>query len=547
MCDLGKSIVDALLNKPFPQNQILPIDLYCQSLKDYGISLSIGYEDIETWDRLGLLHPTIRVRNFIGGVSLDTYNHWLDNYADMVIVPNTQNYAPWNVRVNPDDPTEYIGQYYHPYQLFRIANIYKQAHEHIYHIDFITHPENVDELFAYTTARLSKAYNELQDQHSDDLQLLLLFLLIEDRYLPVVRGSLAYDDCRYTCQDYDNWRSSITPQELLHKSGLSIEQVHRYRFKLAGVVHCLDPNYHWFVLLRHTDAWWRLRLKKEALLAWVYYEAIEVLDLFLTDITGHRQPHADELTINNRWKQNWYGIASEDFDYTWGNALPNVLRVFGLDPRRRVLLVVEGQSEEEFIKTWCKRHGLKLDSLRIRIVSLKTTQNTKNPFVTQFLEDANNDGATVVVVIDDENEVREQIENWVSSGLVKRIFDISELRDPERRPSGALIWRNFEEANFTPDELISAWLNTTKQKRSGQSSTYLKQIADEIRSDIAREPDRNPIKVIEETAKRNRLYFSKVQIAKDLATHCDDVNKPIMILIRNIIEYSNINRTANFW
>ena len=61
---------------------------------------------------------------------------------------------------------------------------------------------------------------------------------------------------------------------------------------------------------------------------------------------------------------------------------------------------------------------------------------------------------------------------WQKEGLIGNIFESNQLYDSTKLPIGGMLWEPcFEEANFTREEVMTAWLNYVAKDRRNLAPT----------------------------------------------------------------------------
>lgn len=570
-----QQVINILQSKQFPQQRLLDASGF-QKLAE-GFGLHIGYGSLETWDRLGVLHPVYRTRPNLSPLDKDAQ---LDAAAqdERIICPSAENFVPWKTLKRRYtrgyyDPNP-SNVYFHPFQLFRLREVIEACEKRITFTDFACEMTFMKKLRNLYQEELQRSMSHLRDTEQQYLRELSLLLMIEDKYLPNVTSSIKGVHS-FGLQSYEEWRDVFDAEAALQESGLSLDEVKTIRrgFALEGEHN--DPNEEWYVLLRHMSYEQRQKLKKQALLPWKYYDVAEMLGHFLEDVTKQKQPHVDDLSWHNGWKKKRYGFAPENFNYQSRNALPNILRVFGIDPRIRVLFIVEGKSETEFIKAWCAKQDIQLEPSRetagqvsiyvreygIDILCLESLSNLKNPVIRLYAQRALDEGACIIMAVDNENDAADQLAAWKSEGFIDDVFGVERLTEPRRLPLGGLLWGTcFEEANFEFEELLDAWITATRNKEGEavsdewlQNTTEAARVADATR-DRSRVTAIEVIKTVVNEAvytgrlnKRQKLdLFDKPRIAKVLAEKFWDADKPINQLLGGLFAIADRARIARY-
>jgi hypothetical protein len=579
--EVRKQAIDFFLQKEWPQQEWLSPVQFNSLAQERGINLA-GTE-LERWDQNGILHPLVKIRrpftrhtiiefNEAGNVkeydrqplnreALDNedvakvYGEWWIElrerknqgkpYDDLAICPSADTFEEWSKYI--EDHIEKIHIYYHPYQIFRLHSLWQGYHRSVLYPDFDISHQFLQKHEEFTRQSLASYLRNLRESEAKYLQNLSLLLLIEDRYLPSVIGEIKYRGRLWNerSDSWHNWARSFVPEAILEQSGLIIGQVREFRHDLAIQGWMIDPNWHWFDVIRHAKYHHRKKFKGEALLAWDYYEAAEILGLFLEDMTGSSEPPTDVLAHGDKaGKINVYGIESDRIDYDRGNSLPAVLRSFGLDPGNKIWVFLEGESEHSFLKRWCVLKNVDLRRLGVRVILLDGVRALKTPRIKRDLQEARIENIPVVIVVDNEQDSMANLRELYNNGLIDNIYEDIEGK---RNIIGAVLWKTcFEAANFTFDELARAWEAAVQQSEflKGDKSK-LKDAIEEARL-IAQ--TKTAIRAIEEAGdqKRFRLWTGKPAIATELANQFADADKPITYLIRNIMQTASLSKTARY-
>ena len=566
-------IVNILQDKQFPQKRLLNPSEFETLLRSRG--LHIGYESLQTWDRLGIFHPVYRLEYNSDSALEHTSTQ---QHQGEVVIPSAKNFRVWSQLKRKYRRGVYSPNpscvFYHPYQLFRVREVIASCSRSIEYTNFNCTLSVMKRLQRSFQAELGLASLRLRETEHSYLRHLALLLLIEDVYSPGLTGWL-HGIHASQMQEYNEWVDVFDAEVARQKSGFSIESIKSIRREFALQGTAIDPNEQWYVLIRHATNNERQRLKAKALLPWDYYEVAEMLGQFVEAISGEKQPHVDDLSWHNGWKKNRYGFLPEDFDYDTGNTLPNILRVFGLDPRVKVLLVVEGESEIAYIKTWLARKGIPINvsgqeiSIHIRehgilIVALQGNPKLDNDIVKQYVRDAHNQDACVCVIMDKEIDkqqiVKKHLNDWLKEGLIERIFDAAELTDLSKWPIGGMLWEPcFEDANFDLEEIMDAWKANLYAKQGDRVDIpRLEKSLESARADYSLNKSKTNLAAIEavkyaaswyadnEAKKDKAVLFHKQSIARELAERFADADKPINLLLKKILRLAELTHTFRY-
>ncbi|HEX8600922.1 MAG TPA: hypothetical protein VF952_20670 [Chloroflexia bacterium] len=471
---------------------------------------------------------------------------------ESITIPSGETFQPWSAYSTPNTPRiDTVAVLYHPYQIFRLHKIDQACTTSIRHTDFTISAAALLLRQQIFSGRLER----LKEDELEDLGVLELLLAIEDRYLPDIRERLRYEE-------WFTWSETFSATTVLSGSGYNEEGVQALRIRFAHIGRGVDSAHEWYNLIRFTDYSRRGSLRGNLLRAWDYYEVAELLGKFLSEATGRPQRHVDDLISLNHgaWKQHRYGISADNFDYSSRNALPAVLRYFGLDPRVKLLLAVEGQSETAYASAWCEhegiaytrpvhQRGLDIPSLNVRMRELGSVSELKSDRWRRFLQDITTEGAKVFVTVDDEQDAETVIDQLVADRMLHRKLDAQTLLDPKILPEGAMLWRPcFEDASFTFDEQVAAWhlyaqaiLGSHFNLAPWQAAVQHARVLLMTQQTQQKPKGMTAIGAIIEAAKKFGMphRFSKPAFARCLAELYWQADKPMNLMLRKVVGYAS--------
>lgn len=365
-----------IMRNPFPQIHLISESSFRSFLRDR--ALDIGFEDIEYFEAQGFLYPIVRVirptylckkvskiengtnteylqplekdEAYKGEVvkkyeAIGNITNTLSNYhkLGLTIFPSKSNFKPWkNYR---DDYEETALAYYHPYQALLVRNILPNISIKYSSTFFLNNvkfdPEKFKEHFESMRKHFEDQYKRLQSVQKTQ-QLIHLLLLIQDRYLPNIRGKFVGDfgtNMDEFMGKWFDWKENFNCQNVLEQSEYTIDELKNLRTSLSAQARFTDPVHDWFMLVRHMRYSKKEGLKGKALLAQDYYEIVDILGRFLFDLTGEKQLDADDLLDGRHgtWKKKVYG---QEVDYGSREILRKVLNEYGINPQDKLLLIL---------------------------------------------------------------------------------------------------------------------------------------------------------------------------------------------------------------
>lgn len=383
-----------------------------------------------------------------------------------ILWPGQGQFVAWKNQRDPVSGMPAVWRRYHPYQTLMLRSV----------LDAMLHSVNVagglSEAAVATWGQwlqdsARSATEQLRNSQGNRFRQLALLLAIEDLYLPRVRGHTNHYGFGEETEPWDDWQKGVDREKLLEMTGWSSAEVVEWRRDLAVRGAMLDPNERFYMLfrgLRYDD---RLKLKRDALLAWDYYETAELLGLLLHDLTGAKQANVDDLWGGGQLKEKLYGIAAADIDHTTGNVLPALTRQLGIDTRPRVLWLVEGETEFEFLQRYCELAEIDLKASLVQCQHISGINRASDPNLIAFVKQAVCWESAVVITIDNEK----------GAGDIVRLLKAQRIADTQRGIGdldqddlfwGVFVWpTNLENGNFSAGQLFDAWLLAVSQGDEG--------------------------------------------------------------------------------
>lgn len=349
---------------------------------------------------------------------------------DEVIKPITQN---------PDS--------YHPFQIWPISKYLSHLNlnltsaygsigddkPRLEKLGALNWPHCMERMNAFKSSEFCKKFNT---------QLLPLLLWIESYYLPRVRaprpGKVTLRNCNLV--EWNDWKMANDPKAWLEEHDIKLEQLVKWRDALLLHAYHIDPDPNLYILLRSMPSNQRDRFRGKLRLAYDLYEIAELMRLFIEDISNSSirkewDPRGHPASV---WVEDLYGSQPRFGDPEFLRA---VVRHHGLDPAFRVVWLVEGQTEEGFIKEYARRSGWGLESfVSIQNFGGDGAFQKKLSAVNASLQSARNSQCFVTVTFDWSTRARNRIEGLVDQDLISLPFV---LHEPE-----------IERALFTIDELV---------------------------------------------------------------------------------------------
>jgi len=495
----ANQVAEILLEKKIPQGRLFNLGDFIHFVNERGIaSHGLERKTFEFWDRSKLLRPIIKVQSVSshhliterlphafrydpaslnrrlkrGEEATTLYHHWYlephlledlrEHKAQRLVNLDSRWFQNW-AHFDDANGQMRVTYWYHPFHITRLREILRHCELDVRFPEFKVFP--LDRTVGKFYRGFRKVLNSIQSAEAKFLKQLSLIVAIEDRYLPEIRRHIRHADQN---PNWDSWSKSFDCDSVLKKTTFSLSGVREILNELAWQWHDLNELGDWHLLIRHSDYEARKQLRGKPRLACDYYEFAEMVRLFLRDATKKVQPNLEQIVSVGDQR----AFLRPDPQQPTEILVPSLLRQFQLDPRYQILLAVEGEAEEAFVKAWCEHNGINLKRLGVKVFPFSGTSGLKSPHVRLELKNARDTKALVFLTVDDENNARQDLQVLVQDKLVEAVHPVSELRKPRTFPIGAFVWTPcFEDANFTADQIASAWVAAAERLRGFNSPT----------------------------------------------------------------------------
>jgi OLD-like protein len=221
--------------------------------------------------------------------------------------------------------------------------------------------------------------------------------VLSSRYLPYAQSDGATIAVPHP--DFFDWgkfRREWKAEEFLEEIGLSGEDIGEAWQTVNVQNRFVDPLFNWRDFVDFIKPSQRGRLKGKALLCQTWRTMERILNLFQRDLSGESSDEVDG--------------APEHKEAFWGKGVPNndlrflefLANRFGVNPRPKVLLVVEGNGEEEQLPRMAKELlSPSFPKLRIGMVNIKGVGEIKR--LSRLIDHYHSLQTIVFVILDNEN------------------------------------------------------------------------------------------------------------------------------------------------
>ncbi|MCW3133279.1 MAG: hypothetical protein N2V78_02990 [Methanophagales archaeon] len=356
------NVKELILQEAFYQNFPLEVNKFIDYCKERGLNVNRGYlEDIE---REGLFRPIMRVDGYYVNNTTDLKELYENG---RVIDPRQKGFVPWANYYEKRERyrEEIVHSYYHPYQIYFLKKVLEVG----LRLSPFNIPQNNDELVLTIRERekyMSDYLGKLRKDSKKHEKFVELLLFIQNKYLPLVKqpGHIIVTGERW----YD-LQKKVIPKEIVSALSLEAEEIDEYRGSIGRDGLYIDPLRAWYDLIKYIKYDKRQKLRGKALLAQDFYLISDMLALLLEDLTGKKQLETGSLddTMKGCGVIRVYG---KELNYVDRDVLMRFLREYGINPRPRLVLIVEGDTEEVAFPIIANAMDIPLESCGIQIINI---------------------------------------------------------------------------------------------------------------------------------------------------------------------------------
>lgn len=399
--------------------------------------ISVNEKDLELYEKLGILYPFARVEfpkykekikyiensnsyqtlgvlqegeTWDGAIREDYGHFWWEKelakefYQEGLLwFPKDRPFISWNNFHDKELLHRKIESYYSIFQIYPLYMIKQFLSMNVSLAWWATYDkETIDKLATQIKDSSIQKVQMLSEENNISDEIAYTCQIISNRYFPKTQTDRRTINVSYpshyhnwSWEDYcRNWNAKIE----LSTMRLTEERIKKYQEIMSARARYRDPLENWYDLLQFVSLEKKKRLKREALLAQTFYSMEKMLRLFYKDLTG--QDLSEENGINYKWRERVYGEGIPDSNMLF---LEYIANEFHLNPRPKLILIVEGRSEYEQIPRLAKEIGYSFDSLGIRIELLEGIGNFTSGKVERFIDHYHNLQTIVYLILDNEN------------------------------------------------------------------------------------------------------------------------------------------------
>lgn len=503
------SYMQELIKLDVPQFELLNSSRFVDFLRVRDIRLS--KEDLEHFEKVGFLYPILRLRRPKTSEG-DKYRYsgifegsWMwKEYAQKGLLefPDSTNSRPWVEYKDGYEDSTFI--YYHPYQIFLVERFLSLT-QLLLTSSYLEEATDCKKMFEQAKNMHEHTKRSFLKARPTLIKQIGLLLLLQNAYEPVYRQRIHLTFEKDSFETWLYWKEKeFSPSEVLEDSGMQLEEVKNLRNYFAAQTAFIDPLSHWYPLIRLVQFAKKERMKGSALLAQDYYEIVGILNLFLMDLTGEKQPDPDDIMDGRqgKWKKEFYG---REFDYSDKEIQRKIVSDYLDVAIPKVVLLVEGYSEETAIPILMEAFGKVPENEGIAIHNFEGTGGIAPFNVSAVLRVARDQKVGSYLIVDNDQGVRELVQQL--TGKLKLLND-----------DCFKIWdTDFEQENFGIDLVVG----TVNEELMAKGLPTIEMNA--VKREVSTSPNKKLFKVVrDECWLRNNvdleIYVSKKSLARTLST-----------------------------
>lgn len=470
----------------FLVHQLLTTEHFIRYCKERDIEVTHGH--LERYERLGIFMPLARAhypmvkvkiaRNEEGtdyikiGVLEEgeewsgkveerrAHLYWFEGHPrewieeGLLWEPTVEGFQPWST-FKDEQGDVIVDTFYSTFQTLPLQEMMRSTALPRFGLDQLIEM-NPEEVSAWTS-RWVKGGNRIIDKHCDGRgardEAAILCQVIATRYYPHIQADkgkvvVPHEDFF----DWEEYRRAWNARKVLDDLDLTDDKVRNLAQMVAMEARLLDPLEHWSELVNFVTHEKRKKLKGSALLAQTWHGMERMLNMFLKDLTGS-QVYLFGRSPSERESLYGQGVPQDDLRY-----LEYLTNEFGINPRPRLMLAVEGVGEhEQFPRLMKDMLGLTPSGLRIGLIPLSGvtgfTGSKKDRYgaLEKLIDYFHYMQTIVFVILDDEDRV---------AAVKQRLVTAKSKLHPRRtvtKDEYIHLWKkNVEFDNFTHAEIARA-------------------------------------------------------------------------------------------
>lgn len=428
------TIKELIAKELFIVCSLIPADDFVSFCKERGISTS--KEQLELYEKLEIFYPIARVEfpkykekielsadglsyRLLGtlqgdddwtGNTRETYGHfwWKKDIAEdfhhegLLWSPREKPFTSWDTFYDKELECKKIESYYSEFQIYPLYMIAMMTARKISYAWWHTYDdETIGKLVSQIKEMSSERVNALKTVNDLSHEIADVCQIISNRYFPKTQTDKR--TINISSGEYGNWnwheygRCWNAKAELVDL-GIDTDRIGKYQDVMSSRAHYCDPLADWYDLVQFVALDRKKRLKGDAALAQTFYSMEMMLRLFYKDLTGINL--REYVGIDPDWKERLYGKSVIESNMAFLECLTNE---FHLNPRPKLILIVEGKSEYEQMPRLAREIGYRFDAHGIRVELLEGVGNYVGGKIDRLIDHYHDMQTIVYLMLDNEN------------------------------------------------------------------------------------------------------------------------------------------------
>jgi hypothetical protein len=548
----------------FFQDTLLSASRFVDYCKKRGIDIS--EKRLEKFEKLGIFYPHLRIRYpeikikrktikeerkepiikeygilqkgeiWDGELRKDyaSFIHFDKEYVDswikrrFVFTPTKATFKPWS-KFRDKKGFPRVESYYSIFQTLPLQIMVQMLGMkfQIEYLAFRTEQEALDhhrkytEIYKKMVLTFSEGYNAWEEYAK-------ICQVISHRYFPYANSdglTISVPVQEFTGFDFFEFRRNWDAKKFLKEIELTVDDIEKAWEGVAHHAEYISPISAWNELIDFIKKEKRERLKDKALLAETWKLMAKMLNLFYEDLTERKlHMHGDSPERIEVYRGK--GITKDNLQY-----MEFVANDFGVNPRPKLILMVEGEGEFNEIPRITKwAFGKSLAAYRIQIINLKSIGEFNSRKIERFIDHYHDLQTIVYFVLDNENNSLRTRDTLV----YKQSRYIENLTITKK--DFFTIWdKNIEFDNFSDKEIAEAMTTLCENRYSFTASDVKKCRADHgKRRDPLSELYKTNLNYDLDKPKMLEILFDVVELNYKMTIGGEEKNRPIIDVIDEI-------------
>jgi len=463
-------------------------------------NISISREELEKFEKLGLFYPFVRVQYPKIKIKVEYINDgkqykylgilkdgekWQgetrEEYAEFsfekdyalswfkdgnVWEPSTRAFLEWKA-FRDGDGYRQIESFYSIFQCYELKSLLSLMRIRVSAENLLNNDTGIKSVcdwakseFEYCKKRANKEGN-----------LAYICQILSNRYYPQTQTdqrsvSITHSVLSHHEWDWDEYCRHWNAKVILDELKIDINEIEKLQKMITRTAESIDPLEKWYELVSFVSVDKKKKLKGDALYAQALYSMEHMLRLFYKDLTEKELLPPDVSSYFDKNKFYGEGVIEDELQY-----LEFIVNQYNLNPRPKLILVVEGEGEEhQFSRLAKDLFNISFPVLGIEVINLHGIGNftgkksiAKYGALEKFIDYYHSLQTIVFVILDNEGRVsaiKQQIVKTQSKFYTKRYVTKDDY---------IYIWNeSIEFDNFSSLEIANAM---TKQSEARYNFT----------------------------------------------------------------------------